>query len=172
MLVPSSRAERLGLPADPLQGAIEPVVVVPDQLVGALVDAAGPLLAVNHEDACGTDDEMIDVGGRAGHSQVVEDHEAVADQPVQEAGGVALPVGAAPPGARLLGGSPQPPADQRGDRQADQAGLDREHLTDEAGGSDQRCPARPGCESNWPTPLCGAAGRRPGRSRRGCPGCR
>jgi hypothetical protein len=47
-------AERLGLPADRLQGAIEPVVVVPDQLVGALVDAGGPLPAVNHEDACGT----------------------------------------------------------------------------------------------------------------------
>jgi hypothetical protein len=27
---------------------------VPDQLVGALVDAGGPLPAVNHEDACGT----------------------------------------------------------------------------------------------------------------------
>jgi len=39
-------AERLGFPADGVEGAVKAVVVVPDQPVGALVDAAGPLLAV------------------------------------------------------------------------------------------------------------------------------
>jgi hypothetical protein len=37
-------ANRLRLPADRPQGAIQRIVVVPDQPVGALVDAAGPLL--------------------------------------------------------------------------------------------------------------------------------
>lgn len=38
-------ADRLRLPADRLQGAVQRAVVVPDQPLGALVDAAGPLLA-------------------------------------------------------------------------------------------------------------------------------
>jgi hypothetical protein len=42
-------AERLGLPADRLKRAIQPVVVVLHQPVGALLNAAGPLLAVDHE---------------------------------------------------------------------------------------------------------------------------
>ena len=89
---------------------------------------------------------MIEVGGRVGHGQVVEDHVAVAGEPIQEAGGVALPLGAALPGAGLFGGAePQPPADQGRDRQAEQAdllqaGLGGEHLAEEAGGGDQRPP--------------------------------
>jgi hypothetical protein len=44
-------------------------------------------------------------------------------EPVQQAGGAPLPVGAAPPGAGLLGGpKPQPPAHQRSGNQADQPG--------------------------------------------------
>jgi hypothetical protein len=37
------------LPADRLQDAIQRVVVVPGQPVGALADAAGSLLGVDHE---------------------------------------------------------------------------------------------------------------------------
>jgi hypothetical protein len=40
-------ADRLGLPAHDVEGAVKPVVVVPDQPVDALVDAAVPLLAVD-----------------------------------------------------------------------------------------------------------------------------
>ena len=132
-------ADRLGLPADGRQGAVQPVVVVPDQPVGALVDAAGPLLAVDDEHAAGADHQVIHVGGRPGHGQVVEDHVAVAGEPVQQPGGVPLPVGAALPGAGLLGGAkPQPPADQR-----------------------RRPPGRPA------RPVAGRPGRRaPGRRRR------
>jgi hypothetical protein len=52
-------AERLGFPIGPLQGAVQAAVVVPHQPVGALVDAAGPLLAVDHGDARGTDGEVV-----------------------------------------------------------------------------------------------------------------
>jgi hypothetical protein len=52
----------------------------------------------------------------------VEDHEAVAGEPAEQAGGVPLAGGAALPGAGLLGGlEPPPPADQDGDRHAEQA---------------------------------------------------
>ena len=90
-------------------------VVVPGQPVRALVDAAGPLLAVNHEYAGGADHQMIDVrAGVPGHGEVVEDHVAVAGEPVQQAGGASLPGGAqrhppdkrAGPGDQLLGTAP------------------------------------------------------------------
>jgi hypothetical protein len=90
----------------------------------------------------------------------VEHHEAVTGEPLQQAGGVALPVGAALPGAGLLGGpEPQPPADQRGERQADQpalwqAGLGGEDLSGEAGGGDQRRP--PGQAAGPDSQLLGA----------------
>jgi hypothetical protein len=96
---------------------------VPGQPVGGLVDLPGPLLAVDHEHASGADHQMIQVGVSAGHGQVMEDHEAVAGKPAKQPGGAPLPVGAAPPAARLLGGpEPQPPADQRRHRQPGQAG--------------------------------------------------
>jgi hypothetical protein len=44
-------AERVGHPADRLQGTVQPVVVVPHQSAGALVDTAGPQLAVDDEHA-------------------------------------------------------------------------------------------------------------------------
>jgi hypothetical protein len=46
-------ADLLCLPADPLQGAIQRIVVVPGQPVGALVDGAGPLLAVDDDTPLG-----------------------------------------------------------------------------------------------------------------------
>ena len=46
-------ADRLGFPADRLQGPLKGVVVVACQPVRALVDAAGPLLAVDDEYAGG-----------------------------------------------------------------------------------------------------------------------
>jgi hypothetical protein len=52
----------------------------------------------------------------------VEHHVAVAREPVQAAGGAPLAAGAALPGPRLLrGAEPQPAADQRRHRQAEQA---------------------------------------------------
>jgi hypothetical protein len=56
-------ADGVGFPADRLQGAVQAVVVVPGQPVGALVDAAGPLLAVDDEDAGGADGEVVHIGG-------------------------------------------------------------------------------------------------------------
>jgi len=80
---------------------------VPGQPIGALVDAAGPLLAVDDEDARGANHQVIDIGGRAGHGQVVEDHVAVVGKAAEQAGGAPLTVGAALPGAGLFGG-PEP----------------------------------------------------------------
>jgi hypothetical protein len=92
-------------------------MVVPHQSVGALVDAAGPLLAVDHKHTGRADQQVIHVGGRAGHGQVVQDHVAVPVEAAQQAGGAPFPLGAAPPGAGLLGGAkPQPPGHQHGDR--------------------------------------------------------
>jgi hypothetical protein len=51
-------ADRLGFPADRLQGPLKGVVVVPCQPVRALVDAAGPLLAVDDEHAGGADHQV------------------------------------------------------------------------------------------------------------------
>ena len=76
-------AEGLGLPADAGQGAVQAVVVVPDQPVGALMDLSGPLLGVDDEHPAGADDQMVEVGGRVGHGQVMEDHIAVAAEAVQ-----------------------------------------------------------------------------------------
>jgi hypothetical protein len=56
-------ADGVGFPADRLQGAVQPVVVVPGQPVADLVDASGLLLAVDDEHAAGADHQMIDVGG-------------------------------------------------------------------------------------------------------------
>jgi hypothetical protein len=42
-------ADRVGFPADYLQGAVEAMVVVPDQPVGALTDLARPLLGVDDD---------------------------------------------------------------------------------------------------------------------------
>jgi len=50
---------------------------------------------------------VIDIGGRAGHGQVVEDHVAVVGKAAEQAGGAPLTVGAALPGAGLFGG-PEP----------------------------------------------------------------
>jgi hypothetical protein len=103
-------ADHLCLPPDGLQGPVQRVVVVPYQPVGAPLDAAGPLLAVDHEHAGRTYDEMVGVGGRPWDGQVVEDHKAVPLEALEQVGGVALPVGAALPGAGLLrGAEPQPP---------------------------------------------------------------
>jgi hypothetical protein len=111
-------AEGLGLPANGGQGPVQAVVVVPDQPVGALVDLSGPLLGVDHEHPAGANDQVIEVGGRVRHGQVMEDHIAVAAQAVQQPSGVALPCGAALPGPGLGGGAePQPPADQDGNGQ-------------------------------------------------------
>jgi hypothetical protein len=94
----------------------------------------------------------------------VEDHVAVTGEPVQQAGGAPLPVGAALPGAGLLGGTePQPPTDQRRQRQADQPGvwqarLDGEDLDNQAGGGDQRRP--PGQAASPGDQLLAAARRR------------
>jgi hypothetical protein len=51
-------ADRLGFPADRLQGPLKGVVVVPCQPVRALVDAAGPLLAVDDEHPGGADHQV------------------------------------------------------------------------------------------------------------------
>jgi hypothetical protein len=111
---------------------------------------------------------MIDIGWRAGHRQVMEDHIAVVGEPVQQAGGVLLAVGAALPGADLLRGpEPQPPADQRRDRQAEQprlrqAGLGGEDLDGDAGDGDQRRPpsqaAGPGGQLLGAAPPVGGQG--------------
>ena len=88
------------------------------------MDVAGPLLGVNDEDARGADGEVVDIrAGLPGHGQVVENHVAVAGEPVQQPGGLAFAVGAALPGAGLLGGvEAQPPADQRGGGQPGRGG--------------------------------------------------
>jgi hypothetical protein len=107
-------ADQLCLPADHLQGPLKGVVVVPGQPVRALVDTAGPLLAVNHEHAGGTDHQVVDVGGRPWHGEVVEHHVAAAGEPLQQAGGAPLPGGdqrhspdkRAGPGDQLMGTAP------------------------------------------------------------------
>ena len=124
------------------------------------MDAAGPLLAVDDEHAGGTDHQVIGIRVRVAHGQVVEHHVALAGEPVQQAGGVALAGGAALPGAGLLGeAEPQPPADQRRDRQAKQPGLWQAELGGErqrqaptatvAMGAAQGRPWRSGCRSWW-----------------------
>jgi hypothetical protein len=50
--------ESLGLPTDAGQGAVEAVLVVPHELVAALVDLSGPLLGVDDEHPTGADDEV------------------------------------------------------------------------------------------------------------------
>jgi hypothetical protein len=88
-----------------------------------LVDLPGPLLAVDHEYAGGADHQVIHVDVRAGHGQVVEDHEAVAGEPAKQPGGMPLAAGAALPTAGLLRGpEPQPPADQGRDRHPGESG--------------------------------------------------
>jgi hypothetical protein len=98
-------AEGLGLPADGGQGAVQAVVVVPDESVAALVDLARPVLGVDDEHPAGAEDQVVEVGGRVGHGQVMEDHVAVAAEAVQQPGGLALPCGAALPGQGLAGGA-------------------------------------------------------------------
>jgi len=121
-------------------------VVVPDQPVGALTDLARPLLGVDDEHARPAHHQVIQVRVRAWDGQVVEDHVAVAGQAVQQPGGVALALAAAPPRARLLGGAePQPPANQHRGSQAGQpgprqAGLGSKHGGGDPCGADQRCP--------------------------------
>jgi hypothetical protein len=110
-------ADHLRLPANGVEGAVKRVVVVLGQPVGALADPPTPPLGVDDEHAGGADHQVIDVGGRAGHGQVVEHHEAVAVETAEQVSGVPLTMGAALPSAGLLGGpKPQPPPDQDGDR--------------------------------------------------------
>jgi hypothetical protein len=56
---------------------------MPQQPVETLVDAAGPLLAVNHEHTTWAENQMVNICRRGGHGQVVEDDVAVAGEPVQ-----------------------------------------------------------------------------------------
>ena len=65
-------ADRVGFPADYLQGAVEAIVVVPDQPVGALTDLARPLVAVDDEHARPADYQTIHVRLRAWNGQVVK----------------------------------------------------------------------------------------------------
>ena len=140
-------ADRLGLPADDLQGAVKPVVVVPDQPVDALVDAAGPLLGVDDEHAAWADHQMIHVGGRAGHGQVVEDHVAVARRAGPGAGRCAAPLGrrAARRGPARRGGTAAASRPARRPRGRASPALGRpawaaSTLAGDAGGGDQRRP--------------------------------
>jgi hypothetical protein len=80
-------------------------VIVPDQPVGALTDLSGPLLAVDDEHAAWANDHMVQVGGRVGQGQIMEDHIAVAAEAVQQPGGMALAFGATLPGPGLFGGA-------------------------------------------------------------------
>src|SRR4029453_4290111 len=63
----------LTLPANGGQSAVQAVAVVPEESVAALVDLAGPLLGVDHEQPAWADDEVVDVGGGARKGQVVQD---------------------------------------------------------------------------------------------------
>jgi hypothetical protein len=136
---------QLGANAHGGQGAVQAVVVVPDQSIGALVDLSGPLLGVDHEHPAGADDQVIHVGRGAGHGQVVQNLVAVPVQAVQQPGGLAFAAGAAPPGAGLLrGAEPQPPGHQGSDGQAGQPGprhasLAGEGADDQAGGNREGC---------------------------------
>jgi hypothetical protein len=102
---------------------IQAIVVVPDQLVGALVDLPRPLLGVDHDHPAGANDQVVEVGGRVRHGQVMEDHIALAAQAAQQPGRLLFAFGAALPDPGLGGGAePQPPADQGRHRQAGQPG--------------------------------------------------
>jgi hypothetical protein len=48
----------LTLPANGGQSAVQAVAVVPEESVAALVDLAGPLLGVDHEQPAWADDEV------------------------------------------------------------------------------------------------------------------
>jgi hypothetical protein len=101
----------LTLPANGGQSAVQAVAVVPEESVAALVDLAGPLLGVDHEQPAWADDEVVDVGGGARNGQVVQDLATVAAEAVEQPRGLLFAVGAALPGAGLLGGAEaQPPA--------------------------------------------------------------
>jgi hypothetical protein len=105
-------AEGLGLPAEGGQGSIKAVVVVPNEPVAALVDLSPPLLGVDDEHSAGTEDQVVEVGGRAGHGQVMKAHIALAAEAGQQPDGVALAFGAALPGPGLVGGvESEPPVD-------------------------------------------------------------
>ena len=99
----------LTLPANGGQSAVQAVAVVPEESVAALVDLAGPLLGVDHDSPLGPMTRWSMLAGGARNGQVVQDLVAEA---VEQPRGLLFAVGAALPGAGLLGGAEaQPPAD-------------------------------------------------------------
>ena len=101
----------VGRPPDRAQGRDKQVAAVPEHPVGVEQQPAPVLLGVDDQHPAGTDDQVIDVGWRAGDGQVVQDRPAVALQGSEQAGGAPLPCGAAPPGSAVgAGAKPQLPA--------------------------------------------------------------
>jgi hypothetical protein len=128
-----------------------------------LIQAQPPsvLLAVDHHHAAGPDQQMIDVGRRAGDGQVVQDRPAVPLQAAKQAGGAPLP-GRPPPPRQGVGADPEPQhqAERGRDQQPGRAGQARgeprgEHPDAGPGGEDGGGP--PGQAAGPGRPLGGAA---------------
>ena len=61
-----------GLPPQCVQGAVQGPAAMPEP-PGRVVQVAAVAFGVDHEDPGGADDQVVEVGGRAGYSEVVED---------------------------------------------------------------------------------------------------
>jgi hypothetical protein len=112
----SGRPEGLGglggLPPQCVQGAVQGSAAVP-QPPGRVVQVASVAFGVDHEHSGGADDQVVEVGGRAGNGQVVEDLVAMPLQGSQEPGGAPFAYAAAPPGPGVGGGTKAKPPRQR-----------------------------------------------------------
>jgi hypothetical protein len=85
-----------GLPPQRVQGAVQGSAAMPEP-PGRVVEVAAVAFGVDHEDPGGADDQVVDVGGRPGDGEVMEDLVAVPLQGSEQPGGAPLPLGAMPP---------------------------------------------------------------------------
>ena len=93
-----------GLPPQRLQDVVQGPAAMP-QPPGRVVQVAAVAFGVDHKDPGRADDQMVDVGGRVGDGQIMEDVVAMPFQGSQQAGSASFALGAAPPGKGVGGGA-------------------------------------------------------------------